>query len=440
MYENKKILILGGARSGLAVARLLARYNNDITISDLKPFSKEEEVELTELGVKIIISDKQMDLIDESYDLIVKNPAIMYTNPIIKKIDDLGIRLENEMEVAYHFLPDNILIIGVTGSNGKTTVTTLIYELLKRSGKRVVLGGNIGYPLAQVIDNINEGDILLLEISDHQLLDFKDFKTHISVLTNVCPTHLDYHGTYEHYMETKAKIFNLHTENDIAIINQGNGDSLKITQDIGSRKIYFGNDVNFCNEEGIFINDDLIVRREDILLQGMHNYENIMAALLVLNEFGIDKEVVREFLESFGGVEHRLEFVADINGVAFYNDSKATNPTATITALKTFNRPIHLILGGQERNQDFNELNAYMGFVKHIYAIGTVTKRVREYASSINIDCDECFDLSVAMEKIRENIVDGDIVLLSTASASQDFYVKFEDRGNEFKNLVAKIR
>ena len=440
MYENKKILIIGAAKSGISVAKLLSNKGNDITLSDLKPLEEQIHKELEDLGIKIVIGDNQIDLIDNSYDLIIKNPAILYTSPIVKKIEELNIPVANEMEVAYHFLPKDITIVGVTGSNGKTTTTTLIYELLKRHNKSVVLGGNIGYPLAQVIGKVNDNDILLLEISDHQLCDVHDFKTNISVLTNICPTHLDYHGTYDHYKWTKKKIFNNHTKDDIAIINKTNADAMEVSRDIASTKYYFNDDSNYYDEESIYIDNDKVININDIMLKGTHNYENILAALLVLkNLCELDKDIIKDFLGSFSGVEHRLEFVREKDGVKYYNDSKATNPTATITALKTFTQPVHLILGGMERNQDFNELNDYMQYVKKIYAIGTVTQRVVDYAKERGIDCAACQTLAKAVSELPNNVESGDVVLLSTASSSQDVYAKFEDRGNEFKNLVANL-
>ena len=439
MYENKKILILGAAKSGLAVAKLLAHRNNNITLSDINELKVEDQKMLEDLGIKVVITSNQCDLIDTSYDLVIKNPAIMSTSDIVKKIENLKLRCENEIEVAYHFLPSDVTIIGVTGSNGKTTTTTIIYELLKRHGKNVVLGGNIGYPLSSVIDQVKSGDILLLEISDHQLCDIHDFKTNISVLTNICPTHLDYHGTYEHYMMTKKKIFNLHTGADVAILNKNNQDSMEVSEDILSKKIYFNDTENYYKDNYIYFHGEQYLNVNDICLKGLHNYENILAALLVLENFEIDKNVVIEFLKKFGGVAHRLEYVTTKDSVEYYNDSKSTNPTATITALKTFTKPIHLILGGLERNQDFNELNDYMQYVKRIYAIGGVTDRVAEYAASINIPCDKCYVLADAMRKIKENVASGEVVLLSPGSSSQDQYVKFEDRGDEFKNIVEKI-
>lgn len=439
MYENKKILILGAAKSGLAVAKLLAHRNNDITLSDINELKVEDQKMLEVLGIKVVITSNQCDLIDNSYDLVIKNPAIMSTSDIVKKIENLKLRCENEIEVAYHFLPSDVTIIGVTGSNGKTTTTTIIYELLKRHGKNVVLGGNIGYPLSSVIDQVKSGDILLLEISDHQLCDIHDFKTNISVLTNICPTHLDYHGTYEHYMMTKKKIFNLHTGADVAILNKSNQDSMEVSEGILSKKIYFNDTENYYKDNYIYFHGEQYLNVNDICLKGLHNYENILAALLVLENFEIDKNVVIEFLKKFGGVAHRLEYVTTKDSVEYYNDSKSTNPTATITALKTFTKPIHLILGGLERNQDFNELNDYMQYVKRIYAIGGVTDRVADYAASLNIPCDKCYVLADALKKIKENVASGEVVLLSPGSSSQDQYVKFEDRGDEFKNIVEKF-
>ena len=240
-------------------------------------------------------------------------------------------------------------------------------------------------------------------------------------------------------MLTKKKIFNLHTNADIAILNKANGDSLEISKDIPSQKIYFNDATNYYKDGFIYFHGEQYLNVNDIRLKGIHNYENILAALLVLENFDLDKSIVIDFLKNFGGVAHRLEFVAEKSGVEYYNDSKSTNPTATITALKTFQKPIHLILGGLDRNQDFNELNAYMQHVKKIYAIGSVTDRLADYAEGINIPCEKCYNLATAMTKIVENVQSGEVVLLSPGSSSQDQYVKFEDRGDEFKNIVEKI-
>ena len=438
MFENKKIFILGMARSGYNVAKLLYK-NNEIIITDKNDQDEEKVRELESLGVKFIKTDKPLDIFNSSFDMVIKNPGVMPFHELLIEANKLNIPIYNEMEVAYHFLPKNIKIIGVTGSNGKTTTTTIIYELLKKMNISVVLGGNIGYPLSEVIPLIKNGDVLLLEISDHQLINFKDFKTDISVLTNLCQTHLDYHGNYENYKKVKHNIFNHHTEKDLAIINQNNLDSMDITKDIKSKKEYFNGKDAFIKDDFIFIKDEKIININDIKIKGQHNYENIMAALLVINEFGIDKNIIKDFFSNFNGVEHRIEFVCQKDNLKFYNDSKATNPTSTITALDSFNEDIYLILGGMQRNQDFHELDNHLKNVKKIYAIGQVTDEVFDYAKEVNINSEKCYTLSKAMEMIKNEKLNNGVVLLSPASASWDQYDKFETRGDEFKNLAKTI-
>lgn len=438
MLEDKKILVLGMAKSGYYVAKLLAN-KNEIIITDKNNQDKNKLIELENLGVKFIKSDTGVELLDGSIDLVIKNPGIEPSHPVVKKALELGIKIVNEMEVAYNYLPKKVKIIGITGSNGKTTTTTILYNLLKLHGVDAILGGNIGYPLSEVIDKVKESSVLVLEISDHQLYNLDTFKTDISILTNICPTHLDFHGTYENYKNTKKKIFNHHTSSDKAFINYKNEDSLDITKDILSSKNYFNNDVNYYNEEGIYINNELVIKLSDIKIKGTHNYENILASLMVLKEFAFDKNIIKDYLSKFNGVEHRIEIVDSKSNIDFYNDSKATNPTSTLTALKTMNKETHLILGGMERSQDFNELNSVINKVKYIYAIGEVTDRISDYANSMNIKCYKCYTLDKAMDMIKENVKDNEAVLLSPASASWDQYDKFETRGEEFKNLVEKL-
>lgn len=435
---NKKIFIFGGARSGLAAAKVLTE-NNSIVITDAKDFKEEEIQFFKKNNIEYYVTNTPENLIDNSFDIMVKNPGIHQKHKAIIKAKELDIEVINEMEVGFRLLKTKPFIIGVTGSNGKTTTVTLIYEMLKKLGLDVVLGGNIGYPFCDILEKINKESILLLEISDHQLLDFKEFKTNISLLTNVCPTHLDFHDGYDAYLSTKKKIFNHHTKKDIAFINHSNEDSFKVTNDIDSTKIYFNNEINYINEIGIFVNNELIIKLEDIKLKGIHNYENILAALMVLNEIKLDKEIVTQFLKNFNGVEHRVEFIKTINGVSYYNDSKATNPTSVITALKTFNKPIHLILGGLERTQNYEEILPFSKNVKCIYAIGEVTDRVCELAKKNNIKSIKSVTVKQAVLDIQQNLSNDEIVLLSPGSASWDQYPKFEDRGDDFKKCVNSI-
>lgn len=435
MFENKKILVLGMAKSGYNIAKLLAS-KNEIIVTDQKDQDEKLISELASLNVKFIKSDKQEELLDKSFDYLIKNPGVMPFAPAITKAHELKIPVLNEMEVAYHFLPRDTFIIGITGSNGKTTTTTIVYEILKKMGKDVILGGNIGYPLSEILNKVKKGSILVLEISDHQLINFKDFKTNISVLTNICPTHLDYHGSYEAYKKVKKNIFLNHKDNDLNILNNHNQDSLNLCQDIKGNTIYFNDDKNYVNDEGIYINNDLVISLNDIKLKGNHNYENIMAALLVINYFGLDKIAIKEFLSAFNGVEHRMEFVLEMGGVKYYNDSKATNPTSTVTALKAFSGNVHLLLGGMERNQDFHELDSVINKCKYIYALGQTADKVMAYAKEKGIPAYKCDTIKSAVSKLKTMVSSGDIVLLSPASASWDQYARFEDRGDEFKDLV----
>lgn len=438
MIENKKILVIGLGKSGYNVSKLLAS-NNEIIVTDKNDIDENVLKEFNDLNITFIKSSNQEELLDDSFDLIVRNPGVDPHNEIIKKAIGLNIPFTNEMEIAYHYLPKNTKIIGITGSNGKTTTTTMIYELLKEVEDNVYLGGNIGYPLSELIPTLKDNAILVLEISDHQLYDMKDFKCDVSILTNLCPTHLDFHDTYDNYKNVKKKIFNHQDKNNIAIINYQNEDSLLLTKDINSSKKYFNGNNAYINRDAIYINNKFVIALDDIKVKGNHNYENIMAALLALDEYNIDNNIIKEYFSSFKGVEHRLEYVNTINKVSYYNDSKSTNPTSTITALSSFKDNIHLILGGYERKQDFNELNEYLNRVKYIYAIGETSSRIISWCLEKNVNVIECKTLKDAFNKIINNTIEGDVVLLSPASASWDQYKKFEDRGDEFKKLVSSL-
>lgn len=435
MYENKKIMVLGMAKSGYEVAKLLSK-NNDILVTDIKDQNEQKLQELANLGVKFIKTNEPETLLDGTYDVLIKNPAVFPYHPCVEKARSLNIPIVNEMEVAYHYINKDIKIIGITGSNGKTTTTTLIYEVLKKAGVSVKLGGNIGTPLSQIVKDLQDKDILLLEISDHQLIDMHDFKTNISILTNICPTHLDYHGSYEAYKNVKHKIFEHHNEEDIAILNEANYDSMELTNDIASTRYYFNSKINKIEENIIYIDNTPIINTNEILLKGMHNYENILAMLVLMKILNIDFKYAIEVLKEFKGVEHRIEFVRELRNVKYYNDSKSTNPTATVTALKSFTSNIHLILGGMDRNQDFDDLIPYLAKITTIYAIGKVRNRIIDFCKNNKVKYEEHEYLKDALASIAQNVQPGDIVLLSPASASWDQYVKFEDRGNEFKKIV----
>jgi len=439
MFENKKIFILGMARSGYEAAKLLSDYNNEIIVTDGKEQKEELVSELESLGVKVIITSDQLSLLDDSFDYVIKNPGIKYDNPVVVKAKELGIKVINEVEMAYSFLDKSVNIIGVTGSNGKTTTTTLISEFMKNSFDNVYLGGNIGIPLSNFVRDIKPNSYLVLEISDHQLCDMYDFKTNVSVLTNITPTHLDFHKSYEVYQMTKKKIFNNHTSDDLAVINKDDEVSMKITDDIKSTKVYYGHDktnLAYYDEEGIYYDGKLVIKLDDIILKGKHNYQNIMGAIIAVKKYGVKNEVIQKVLKEFKGVEHRLEYVDTINGVTYYNDSKATNCVSTITALNSFNQPTILLLGGYDRGHSFHDLDDSMKNVKCVVCFGETKNRIEEFCNDLNIKCYKNDTLKEAMNVVKDICTPGDVVLLSPACASWDQYDKFEDRGDEFKKLV----
>ena len=441
MIKNKKVFIFGMAKSGYEVAKLLAP-SNEVIVTDSKKQNEEHIKILEELGVKIYITDNQLDLIDDSFDYMIKNPGIKFDNPVVLKAKSLNIKVVNEIEIAYDYLPKNVKIIGTTGSNGKTTTTTMIYEILKMKYDNVYLAGNIGYPLSQIVKDIKENSILVMEISDHQLCDMYNFKTNVSLLLNLVHAHIDFHGSYEKYMAMKKRIFNNHTESDIAILNYDNSDVLNLTSDIKSTKKYFSKEEKkdcYIENDSIYYGKEEVIKLEDIKLKGMHNYENVMATILALKEFGFENEIIRKYLNNFNGVEHRIEFVKELNGRIFYNDSKATNNEATITALKTFKTPTILIMGGLDRKIPFDDLKDYMGNVKLLICYGETKDVLEEFARKNNIKNIKVNNLEEATKEAYKNSQEKDIILLSPACASWDQFETFEQRGELFKKIVNEL-
>ena len=443
MFENKKIFILGMARSGYESAKILAKHNCNVLITDMNEQNEEHVKELLKLGVQIEITKEPLNLLDETFDYVIKNPGIRLDHPICLKAKDLGIKVVSEVDVAYSLMK-NVQIIGITGSNGKTTTTTLIYEFLKEHNSDVYLGGNIGFPVCSLVDKVNDNSILVLEISGHQLHDCELFKTNVSVMTNLEEVHIDHFGTYDFYKENKAKIFNHHNEDDLAIYNIGNKDVIDKVKNINSTKISFSaldsveSDL-YLNDNSIYYKDEKIIDTKDIMIQGNHNYENIMCAIAATKRYGVTNEEIFNVLNRFGGVEHRIEFVKDINGVEFYNDSKATNVKSTQIALSAFDKPTILILGGLDRGHSFDELENYLKNTKLIVCYGETKNRIKDFADRIDIKCIVKDNLKDATLECFNNSETGDVVLLSPACASWDQYKSFEDRGNEFKNVVSSL-
>lgn len=441
MYKNKKIFILGMARSGYEVSKLLAS-DNTVFVTDMKDQDEDKIKELNNLGVKFEVSDCPETLLDETYDILVKNPGIKYNHPCVLKARELGIPVINEVEVAYHYLDKSVKIIGVTGSNGKTTTVSIIYEIMKKAFRdKVFLAGNIGTPLSHFVHDIKKDSYLVMEISDHQLCDMYDFKTNISVMTNIYECHTDFHDSHDRYVKTKKKIFMNHTKEDIAIINMDNREEMDLTEDIASTKYYFsGSGDCYYKDNFIYYKNEKYIDTNSIILKGNHNYENIMCAILATKVYGVSDEIIKDVVSKFSGVEHRLEFVGNINGRIVYNDSKSTNVESTKIALNSFNSPTILLMGGTDRGHSFDELEKYLINTKLVVAYGETKNRIKDFCDRININSIVTDNLVSATKIAYENSESGDIILLSPACASWDQFPDFEVRGKIFKEEILKYK
>ncbi len=442
MLKGKKVFVLGMARSGFEAAKLLAP-DNTVLVTDSKEQDPEQVKILEDMGVKVVIGEDALSLLDDTFDIMVKNPGIKYSTPAVVKARELGMEVINEVELAYGYMDKGVHIIGVTGSNGKTTTVTLIYNILKEAGLPVYLGGNIGTPLCNFVKELKAGDYLVMEISDHQLCDMYKFKTNVSVLNNIFDAHADFHDSHERYVETKKKIFNNMTKDDIAIVNYDNEEAREASKVVKSKLLFFSKDTKqnvYLKDDAIYYKDEKVIDTKDIRIKGVHNIENSMAAISVAKLYDISNEAIFKVLNNFGGVEHRIEYVTTIDGVDYYNDSKATNCEATVTALKSFNQPTLLILGGLDRGHAFEDLTEAMNNVTYVACYGETKARIKEYCDKIGIDCGVFDNLINATTACFEKAQKGDVVLLSPACASWDQYEKFEDRGDEFKNTVKSFK
>jgi UDP-N-acetylmuramoylalanine--D-glutamate ligase len=442
MVNIKRAFVLGMARSGFEAAKLLAAQGYDVVINDAEKEANTEMLrELQSLGIKIVLGSHPDNLFNDTFEMIVKNPGISNNHKYVKKAQEINVPVINELELAFRYFPKGVTTIGITGTNGKTTTTTIIYEILKKASKSAFLMGNIGYPACSFVPQLKDGDIAVMEVSDHQLCNVIDFKTNISVLTNLSEAHLDFHGSYEVYKNMKKRIFNHHREENLAILNLDNKEVLDLTKDIESGKKYFSasstNKACCSIVDGyISYNNYKIIALDDVKVKGKHNYENIAAAITVVKEFGVEDSAIISVLKNFRGVEHRLEYVKTIKNIDFYNDSKATNIVSTQIALNSFSNPTVLLLGGLDRGQDFSELKDYLVNVKLIVAYGESKSRINDFALKSGILCKVVDTLEEATKYAFNSSNAGDVILLSPACASWDQFEDFEVRGNMFKEYI----
>ena len=448
MFQNKKILILGMARSGYEAAKYLSKLDNTVVLNDGKEEKKQNEAQVNELkslGVELIFGSHPDQLLDSSFDYLIKNPGVPIDHKYVLKAKELEIEVINEVEMAYRMLPLDVTLVGITGTNGKTTTTTLTYNILKEAFKdRVHLAGNIGYPLCSILDKLKKDDIIVMEVSCQQGENIKEFKPHIGLFTNIDQAHIDFMKTFEHYKEVKKRMFYNQTSEDIAILNMENEEVMKELKNIKSITKYFSskNEINgaYVKNGIIYYYDEEVMKVSDIKIPGVHNLENCLGAMMIAKEFNVSNEIIDKVLSEFTGVEHRLEYVDTVNDVRYYNDTEATNIKCSQIALSSFSEPTTIILGGLERGQNFDDLIPFMNNVKNIIAIGQCRERVKEFGDKLSIPTYVYEKLEDGFKKSVEVTEKGGIVLLSPASASWDQYKECEIRGAEFKKYVKDMK
>jgi len=464
-YRNRRVVVLGLARSGVSVAKVFHELGAETIASDMKPPEQcPEAEELAALGISVLCGGHPEGLVTPDTALVVKNPGIPYSSPPVREASALGIEIVTEVEVAW-WLTD-APIIGITGSNGKTTTTTLIGRLLEAAGRKTIVAGNIGRPLTDAAREADAGSWLVAELSSFQLKGTVHFRPRIAVLTNVAETHLDYHGGMEDYTASKAKIFANQTEDDTAVVNWDDPECRRLVRGIRARIVPFA--VRQRLEEGVFVDppypespeDDgaprMIVRRtggrtdvilpvDELGIPGRHNAANASAAVAAALAAGVPAGELAAPLRAFRGVEHRLEFVREKAGVRFYNSSKDTNPTATTMAIRSVKGPVVLLAGGLDRGSDFGALVPVMRErVKALVAIGETRLKLAAAAEEAGVRLIRVIEPAESPEATLERAVreadalaePGDAVLLSPACASWDMFRSYEERGRIFKEAA----
>jgi UDP-N-acetylmuramoylalanine--D-glutamate ligase len=443
-YQHKKILVLGLAKSGVSAATLLHKLGAFVTINDKKPLSENPEAQgLLEQGITVICGEHPVELMDEGFELVVKNPGIPYFNPMIERAIEKGIPIITEVELAYEV--SDAPFIGITGTNGKTTTTTLIFEMLEKDHKKPLIAGNIGTVASDVAQAASVDNRIVIELSSFQLMGIKDFKPKIAVLTNLYDAHLDYHKTRNEYDNAKAMITRNQTEEDYFIVNSDQEAVMNIAR-LSSAAIIPFSTKRFLEtgasvkDDWVYFNSEPIINRNQIVLPGDHNLENILSAIAAAKLSGVSNEAIQQVLTSFSGVKHRLQFIGEKQGRKFYNDSKATNILATQNALAAFNQPTILLAGGLDRGNEFDELLPAMKNVKALITFGQTAEKLERVGKEAGIKTIVRVDnVEKAVPEAFELSEKNDVILLSPACASWDQYKTFEVRGDIFINAVHKL-
>lgn len=445
--QGRRVLVVGLARSGRAAARCFRRQGARVTVSDSRPPSA-FQAEIPELIAQRI--GLELGLHRETtflrQDVIVVSPGVYPEPPALQAARKRKVRIVPEIEAASWFLKGRL--VGITGTNGKTTTTALLGKMLEASGFPTFVGGNIGVPLISAVDHDSPNSLLVAELSSFQLEAIQDFRPQVAVLLNLTSNHLDRHPSFDAYVRAKAQVFRNQTADDYAILNADDPTVMSLAPAIASRKVFFSRGQDL--PDGVFVSNGQIRYRagnlervlmeiRDIPLRGAFNVENVLAAAAVACVVGADFEALRRAVRDFQGVEHRLEYVREIRGVEFYNDSKATSVDATVKALSAFDRGVHLILGGKDKGAPYVPLRSLLeGRVRYAYLIGAAAERLaRELSAAAELV--RSGDLESAVRQAFKLAVPGDVVLLAPACASFDQFRDYEHRGRVFKELVGRI-
>ena len=448
VFEHKRVLVIGLAKSGVAVAKLLLHQGAMVTVNDRIPLEENPDAKsLIEEGIRVLAGSHPVDLLEEHFDFVVKNPGIPYHNCMVEAAMKKGIPVYTEVEIAYQLLEG--LMIGITGSNGKTTTTTLASLMLKESfpERQVYAAGNIGIPLSQLAEQSTKEDIYVSELSSFQLMGIDQFKPKIACIVNIFSAHLDYHGTREEYIEAKLQLTKNQTEDDYLVYNADYPELMtlikghtKATLVPFSRKSVL--DFGACVEgDSICFNGEKVIPVSTIQVPGTQNVENVLAAVAIAKLAGATNEGIQKAVQNFHGVKHRTQFVKEVNKRRFYNDSKATNIIATQTALRSFtNQSVILIAGGLDRGNGFDELVPDLTSVSGIVLYGETKEKLQEAAKLAGVPVIEVVNtLEEATKKAYAISKEDDIILLSPACASWDQFKNFEIRGDEFIQVVENL-
>ncbi|WP_461818300.1 UDP-N-acetylmuramoyl-L-alanine--D-glutamate ligase [Faecalimonas sp.] len=445
--RKKKVLVFGSGISGIGATRLLEQQGADVILYDGKETLDKEELH-NKIGAdsktEIVLGELRDEVID-SLDIMVMSPGVPTDLPIVNKIKEKGVRIWGEIELAYRVGKGDVLAI--TGTNGKTTTTALLGEIMKAWKNNVYVVGNIGTPYTSIADKTTDDTIIVAEISSFQLETVEQFRPKVSAILNITPDHLDRHHTMQAYIQAKETIAKNQSSEDICVLNYEDEETRSFGEKTEATVLYFSSRRKL--NRGIYLENGVIIYTDgekcidichvdELKLLGMHNYENVMAAVGMALAYHVPVEIIQRSVKEFGGVEHRIEYVCEKNGVLYYNDSKGTNPDAAIKAISAMKRPTYLIGGGYDKDASYEEwIQSFDGKVRKLILIGQTKEKIEKTAKMCGFEDTILADnLEEAVSICSKLATDGDAVLLSPACASWGMFKNYEERGDKFKELV----